>query len=371
MAEQPDTPKILNEISKSNSARTKTPASRKQQNARRRFIIVVIFFLPVLSGIVFLAYQQVQLRKELLAFQQEGQNLTQALAAQEARMQQLQQQLADPLQLVPIENGSAQQREADLNQELLAIRQQLTELQNRPAVVETEPDLQWKLLEAEYLLGLASKKLQLERDRVSALALMQLADSALLESGNVNVFAIRQVISRESAQLQAVQITDQGGLYLRIGNVAMRAQSISLFSSMRENFENRRNTELTSEEIGAAGGGFVSATLSFLRSVFVWREWERIPEAMLASGQDVYIKQNLQLMLEQARVAVVSRDQTLYRTSLTNAGNWLQRYAVIDTEIGQTILAEISDLAGIDLNPSLPLPNESLSLLKGLIVSGQ
>jgi len=34
-------------------------------------------------------------------------------------------------------------------------------------------------------------------------------------------------------------------------------------------------------------------------------------------------------------------------------------------------LAEISDLAGIDLNPSLPLPNESLSLLKGLIVSGQ
>ena len=143
MAEQPDTPKILNEISKSNSARTKTPASRKQQNARRRIIIVVMFFLPVLSGIVFLAYQQAQLRKELLAFQQEGQNLTQALAAQETRMQQLQQQLADPLQSIAIENGSTQQREADLNRELLAIRQQLTELQNRPAVVETEPDLQW------------------------------------------------------------------------------------------------------------------------------------------------------------------------------------------------------------------------------------
>jgi len=304
LAEQPDTPKILNEISKSNSARTKTPASRKQQVARRRFIIVVMFFLPVLAGVVFLTYQQVQLRKELLAFQQEGQNLTQALAAQEARMQQFQQQLADPLQSVPIENGSDPQREADLNRELLAIRQQLTELQNRPAVVETEPNLQWKLLEAEYLLGLASKKIQLEQDRDS-------------------------------------------------------------------DFENRRNTESDSEEIGASEGGIVSATFSFLRSVFVWREWERIPEAMLASGQDVYIKQNLQLMLEQARVAVVSRDQTLYRTSLTNAGDWLQRYAVIDTEIGQTILVEISDLAGIDLNPSLPVPNESLSLLKGLIVSGQ
>ena len=146
-------------------------------------------------------------------------------------------------------------------------------------------------MEAEYLIGLAGKKLQLERDRASALALMQSADRALSQSGNSNVFAVRK--------------------------------------------------------------------------------WDGIPEAMLASGQDIYIKQTFELMLEQAKLAVVSGDQNLYQTSLTNAMDWVQRYAVMDTVAAETILTEINELAGIDLNPSLPLINESLSLLRRLIASEQ
>lgn len=371
MAEKPDTPKILSEISKSNSAKAKTPASRQQQKARRRFIIVAMLFLPALAGVVFLTYQQVQLRRELLAFQQGSQVLSQTLTGQEVHIQELQEQLAESLQSGPAEGESTQQLGANINQEILAIRQQLAELQNRSTTAESEPNLQWKLLEAEYLIGLAGKKLQLERDRASALALMQSADSALSQSGNSNVFAVREVISRESAQLRAVQMVDLEGVYLRIANIALQAENINLLNSMRENFENRRNTESAFEEVESSQGSFLNATLSFLRSIFVWRKWDGIPEAMLASGQDIYIKQTFELMLEQAKLAVVSGDQNLYQTSLTNAADWVQRYAVMDTVAAETILTEINELAGIDLNPSLPLINESLSLLRRLIASEQ
>jgi 3-polyprenyl-4-hydroxybenzoate decarboxylase len=54
VAEQSETPKILDEISKSNTAKARSGSTRKQQTARRRFAVVTIFLLPIIAGVLFL-----------------------------------------------------------------------------------------------------------------------------------------------------------------------------------------------------------------------------------------------------------------------------------------------------------------------------
>ena len=375
---KPETPKILDEISKSNSAKATGTTSRQQQKARRRFILVIILFLPVLGGVLFLAYQQFQLQQQLAAFQQENQRLTLALAAQDSQMQQFQQQLEEPSQSVSVDNASVEALEADfqvlegdLNEEIRSLRQQLADFQSqRPPANETA-NTDWKVLEAEYLLGVANRKLQLESDHVSAIELIENADAALVDSGNNSVIATRQSIAGDLARLRDLEPLDREGIYLRLGNLASEAENIKLLSPMRENFENRRNADSVPLDIGSSPSGFVDSTLSFLGSVFVWREWDETPEAMLGSDQDAYIKQNLQIILEQARLALLSADVQLYQRSLSDASDWLHRYAVTDSGIGQALSTELDELASMDIHPALPSLTDSLALIRQLTANIQ
>ena len=378
MPEKPETPKILDEISKSNSAKAKGTTSRQQQKARRRFVIVTMLFLPVLAGVLFLAYQQFQLQQQLAAFQQENQQLTLALAAQDSQLQGFQQQLEEPLQPVPVDDASVQALEAgfqaleeNLNEEILSLRQQLADFQRQQPPANEIANTDWKVFEAEYLLGIANRKLQLEGDYVSAIELIENADSSLVDSGNSNVFATRQSIAGDLARLHSLEPLDREGIYLRLGILASEAEKINLLSSMREDFENQRNADSAPLEISSSSSGFVDSSLSFLGSVFVWREWDETPEAMLEPGQDAYIKQNLQIILEQAKLALLSTDKQLYQRSLSDASDWLHRYAVTDSVIGQSLLAELDELASMDIDPALPSLAESLALIRQLTANLQ
>lgn len=363
MTEQTDTPKILDEISKSNAAKPNGRSSRQQQIARRRFLVVLVLFLPIVAGVGFLAYQQLQLQDRLAALTTENQRLTQTLSAQSGQLEQFRQQLAQAPQPVPVDDSSVREVETALNAEILTLRQQLAELRSRQATQVQQPNFEWKVLEAEYLLGIANQKLQLEADLGSAIALAEEADAALLASGSNNVFAVRQAIATELAQLRGVEVVDRDGIYLRIANLTDRVDDIDLLGSMRQNFENRRGAESTPVQIGTGSEGFIDSMFSFLSSVFVWRKWEETPEAMLAPGQESYIKQSLRLMLEQARLALLDRDNTLYQRSLGEGRDWLRRYALTDSAIGQSMLAELEQLIALDIDPDLPTLNQSLNLI--------
>ena len=250
MSESPETPKILEQLSKSNSAKARGRSSRQQQNARRRIAVIVTLFLPVLAGVLFLAYQQRLSQIDLNSLRQENQQLNLALSAQATQLQQLQRELAEPPQAVPVDESALRLLESNFDAEIGRLRQQLAAVQSQQRSAAVEPNLDWKLQEAEYLLGVAIQKLLLEADTSSAIALLEAADAALLASGNNRVYATREAISAELLQLQNVEPIDRQGLYLRIGILATQLTHVEMRSSMRQNFENRRAREAQSVEIG-------------------------------------------------------------------------------------------------------------------------
>jgi len=369
VADQPETPKILEELSKG-SANAAGRTSRQQAKARRRFLLVLALFTPMLAGVLYVAYQQTLLQENISNISNENAALNQTVASQDAQITQLQNQLQEQLQATPepieIDDSAVREVEQSLNAEIAQLQQQLLALQSQQQTAEVQPNLDWKLLEAEFLIRLANQKLQLEGDLSSALLLLQDADVALVDSGNANVFAVRQAIAGDLSSLRGTELVDREGIYIRLSNLIDRVDEIDLLGSMRENFENRRSAESSTVEISADDNGLIDSTYDFLSSIFVWREWEENPSAMLAPGQESNIKQSLRLMLEQAQFAMMSQDGELYSRSLGNSKAWLERYTVTQSVVGQAMLQEINALSAINVKPDLPSIESSLTLISQL-----
>lgn len=368
MEEQPEIPKILEELSKSNSAK---PANRKHSAARKRFALVLGIFLVIVAGVAALGYQQWLLQSRLLQLSKQNQQLSAILVDQDNEIALLRETHdATPAPVpVSVDDTGLRELEAQLTGEITRLRQQLATLQQQQQTASSEINIEWKVQEAEYLLAMANQKLQLEADPTAALDLLMSADAALVASGSNAAFAVRQAIAADQQLLRDIERVNRDEIYLRLDALMSQVESIDLLQSMRENFESRRNNESEAVAVGTSDDGVVAASLEFLGSIFIWRKWDEIPVTMLAPGQDTLIKQNLRLLLEQAQLALLLRDELMFQRSLKNSGDWLRRYSATESGSGKSLLAGIDELLAIDIDPPLPSLDRSLLAISQLTAS--
>jgi len=367
VTEQTETPKILDQISKSTNA---SPGStRKLQNARRRFLVVLVLILPLIGAIGFLGYTQFQMQAQFSNMTIENPRIAALQATIQSQQAEL-QALRDTVANLPTPSDSLEPElrtlEARFGTELEDLNSQLAELSLQRLQTASPQDSLWKILEANYLARLAAQKLQLEGDMPTALALMQQADAALVESNSNNSLGVRQELARDIEALRNTPTFDRQAVVFRLQNLAGLIDGLDLLSSQRENYMNRRSEQSEPISIGSDANGMLDSGLEFLGSVFVWRKWEDTPDAMLVPGQEAVIKQGFRLMLEQAQLAVLGRDNGLYQRHIDNGIEWLRRYTLLESASGQSVLAELTDLRSLDVDSSLPGLSASLRALEQL-----
>ncbi|MCY4358919.1 MAG: uroporphyrinogen-III C-methyltransferase [Gammaproteobacteria bacterium] len=377
MADKPETPKILDEISKGTNTKSGVTSSRSKKNARRRFLIILLLFLSLSGVLAYLGYEQANLRAEM-ANQGQQNDLMQATITQfRDQFAELRSQVAELPESADSDDSALRELVVRVQSGLTALegqldnmealQQQVNSLATLPKSVASPQSFEWKILEANYLTQLASRKLQLESDEQTAMLLLRQADTALLESGSSTVLRARQAIAEDLALLQELQMFDREGVYLRIENLSGQVNVIDLLSSMRESFQSQRGEASTAVLAPAETQGFLDSSLDFLGKVFVWRRWEDSPQAILVPGQEALILQRMHLILERAQLALMKSDTTLYQRSLTEAIGWLNQFAVIESSIGQALLAEFSALQEIDIAPVLPEISRSANSVQQLV----
>ncbi|MFK7865669.1 MAG: uroporphyrinogen-III C-methyltransferase [Pseudohongiellaceae bacterium] len=377
MAEQAETAKVLDEIAQKNTAKPRGKASvkAKKQTVSSGLFIALVMSVVVLSALAFVAYQQRLLAGQLTSLKSENQRLEQVLANQaldnETSAERIEQVILEQSQPLESDNTALLEVQAELSGELTRLQQQIQSLQSTQQTAVASPDFEWKIYEAEYLLGIADQKIQLESDVVAAIAMMESADAALLASGSSRVFALRQAIANELTRLRATEFFDRQGVYLQIGSLIQEVESISIANSMRQNFENGAASAASAAVDGSESQDMFNASLDFLKTVFVWRRWEDTPGAILSPEQGEFIRQNLKLLLEQSQLALLMKDQAVFSESLNKSREWLDRYAVVDSNAAEVIKASLEELALINVDPILPGITESLSLARQLTAAGQ
>lgn len=251
------------------------------------------------------------------------------------------------------EKIATQQRQIDHN------ARELLEAGNR-----TRTD--WLLSEAEYLLRIANQRLQIEQDYKGALAVLQAADQVLAETDDVGVYPVREQLAREIMALKSIAGVDRTGLYLQLEAAIETVQSLS-DSALAGNDPAPAPTA-TGEDGGGQSQGAVARawqeTRETLASMIVVRRLDEPVKPLLSPEQSAYARLNIQLMLEEAELGLLERNQIVYQQALGKALDAIKRWYDNSDPRVEALLGTLSELRQKSIDPELPDISKSLELLK-------
>lgn len=401
-ARRTDTGAVLNELERRNRA----------QGGRRRGSagVVMLFLLVILlaGGGVWWSWQQWQsmqsYQHELAAYQDdlarvqnENQRLLQTLEETresigrdvENRLQRLTETETD-LQQTVNDFDTVQQREeqraARLQQQLgrdmqdvaslvTALQEQVLGLQQR--------DLGWLVAEADYLMRLAQRKLQLERDVDSSVLLLRTVQELLEGQMGMLAATAQQNILRDVEALRRIQLPDRAAIAGQLNELSARLDELVFASAQQQAYQESWQqwwsedqvddrpadtgaTALEEQASDAQTPAWLDTLADLLRTIFVWRELDEGQTAFLQPDQEQLLKQQMLLQLEQARLAVVQGDQGMYETTLQQLARLLERYLEADSQVTRQLLASIESLRATSVEVELPDLSTSANLVRQL-----
>jgi len=227
--------------------------------------------------------------------------------------------------------------------------------------VSDEVRNKWILAEVEYLLQIANARLQLARDVKSAVSALRLADGRLSTMEDPALTEVRRRIRGELMDLDAVKLPDIQGIALTLGTLATRINQLPLSRAMQ------LNSERPVESVDENANGWdraVSKMGQAFSSIISVRKTDELATPLLSPTEEYFLRRNLELKLEAARLALLYGDEASYRESLRNARRWLNEYFdTSDTATGNAI-ETLGQLEVQNIRPVLPDISGSLSLLK-------
>lgn len=241
----------------------------------------------------------------------------------------------------------------------------------------------WTLSEIEQVLSTASQQLQLAGNVQGALIALQNADNRLARLDKPQFIFIRRAIAKDMERLKLLPGVDLAGTALRIDSVIGQIDKMPLLADEKTSLPATQPKNARS--VGAAGassGNSAGATGDWIAVLGEnWRSWTnemwleirqliRIrdvenPDALLLSPtQAFYVKENLKLRLLNARLALLTRNETAFRSDLIAAQDIIAKYfdtRAKQTQATQTLLKQVQ---ASNLAIDLPTLSESLDTVR-------
>jgi uroporphyrin-3 C-methyltransferase len=226
----------------------------------------------------------------------------------------------------------------------------------------------WLIAEAVYLTRLANQRLQTERSIKNPLALLASVDVILQELDDPELTPARSALAADITALRLAGEVDAEGIFLELSSLVNSIGQLSMRSTPTEPEESSRLppgplVETQSESSDSAIAEFAKKLSQLIR---VQRRSQPI-EPMLQPEEEVIIRQNLRLMLEQAQSGLLREQQVIYSQSISKAQSWLVRYFQLNPS-AQVISERLAELAKVQVVQQLPQINSSLNALETVVV---
>ncbi|HEY5645087.1 MAG TPA: uroporphyrinogen-III C-methyltransferase [Pseudomonadales bacterium] len=239
-----------------------------------------------------------------------------------------------------------------------ALTKQVLESVNTLATQAPPSTREWKIAELAYLLRIANHRVLMERDAQGALTLLQAADAILQELDDFALFQVRAQLADEIQALENVEAGELQGVFLRI-------------EALKTEIGRARVKLPHFEEAPAAAApeepGLWAALLDQIGRYLRFRRFEgEGVRPLLAPEEAAYLELNLRLMLEQAQLAALRAETTVYQQSLQTAASWIATYLDKDDPAVARSLDEIEALSIVVLDEPLPDISGSLNALRAL-----
>lgn len=243
----------------------------------------------------------------------------------------------------------------DINRRLDALDETPRQLQELSTTLEElrgraeGPERAWSRAEAAFLMELAQRRLNLDRDVETATVALESADMRLAALRDPGVAAVRQQLAKEIQALRAVRRPDTTGILARLTNAEERAA----LAPVRGIVAVERASPLGSLPDGLLARAW-TVMLNAVKGLISVRRIDERGGMIVTVEEQALRRQHLQLLLFSARTAVVRHDTASYRSSLAGARQWLGEFFDLSDPACVALLNEIQALEPVDIDPKLP-----------------
>lgn len=337
----------------------KAKPPRPARSGRALAALALLVALLAAAGAGYLGWLKWQ---ELQRTDRQGNEIATLRSELGGRIDQLAGRLGQAEQTSRSDSEQTGQRLDKLAQTVSALQQQLAALR------DTDRD-QWKLAEVEYLLRLANQRLQLGGELDSAQALLESADDILQKLGYADLTPVRRQVAKDLAAVHAATRVDRDGIYLRLAAAGDQVAGLSFYGmpSVPQN-SGQPQTAPTQPEgwMPRLTRGWHEA-LAALRDLVVVRRHRVEARPLLSESEEQALRARIELLLEQAKTAVLRADAPVYLDSIGRAATLVRRWFRADDATTQSVLAELGKLHDVDVAPALPDITQSQHAIKAYI----
>ena len=278
--------------------------------------------------------------------------------------------------------SEAQERVKDALAKLGALEAKLAESQSQQAALEgLYQDLSrnrddWALTEIEQTLTIASQQLQLAGNVRGALLALQNADQRLGRADKAQFIGVRRALQKDIERLKNLPFIDTSGLAIRIDTVIAGIDALPLVFDERLPAPRSAVPKAPSGKAeGKDGNAAPKAEPSAWQRLRedAWEQFKQLVRirdigdadpALLNPSQAYFVRENLKLKLLNARIALLQRNEALFKSDIDGALVWLNRYADVRSKAGANALASLRSLSSAAVAIELPTLAESLNAVR-------
>lgn len=219
---------------------------------------------------------------------------------------------------------------------------------------------EWLLAEVEQTLAIANQQLQLAGNVQGALVALQNADARLARSDRPQFLPLRKVIARDIDRLKNAPSVDVAGMTVRIDQLIATVDQLPLLVDGRTKAPETKPDAPAAEGWGRAWRGLWDELKSLVRV----QRLDASDPALVAPESRFFLRENLKLRLLHARLALLQRNETAFRTDLKAAQAWLERWFDTRQKSVTTAAQTLAQLNAAAVNVELPSVTDSLNAVR-------
>ena len=327
------------------SAKSRTTQAPNNKPPKKSFpwfnAILILLLIAALAGASWFGWIEWQQRMILEDQTQRG------LAILDAKVARQQQALSDAEQ--------RQSAEIDqLQKQLYSMRLVANRQAEQILILGSATRGDWLLAEAAYLVRLANQRLQVERSVDNPLAILETVDNIFVQLNDPELLAVRNALAIDIAALRMTEKVDREGIYLELQAISSALETLTLLESHADpEASQSAQTEAGVEPAPSSLAETVERFTAKFGNLIVLQKRQQPIEPLLSGAQQIMVRQNLYLLLEQAQSALLREEQMIYSSSLSKAEMLLRRYFQLNSE-SEAIIARLQSLAEQSVNQTVP-----------------
>ncbi|HBC57245.1 MAG TPA: hypothetical protein DCZ03_08785 [Gammaproteobacteria bacterium] len=260
--------------------------------------------------------------------------------------------------------AAEEQLVASLN-DLEAKQQSLQQAQLSLFQVAGKRPRDWVLAEVEYLIRIADHQMQFAGNFTIAAAALKSADSLLADLADPGLIAVRAQLAKDIEQLSTVQPADKTGIILKLSELARRIETLP-FKALDERAQkfNQPVKLPAPEDLKQNWSGAWQALWKELKSLVAIQQQELDIAPLMNQDQKILMRENIQLNIEQAKLAVLQENEKLFQESLATVQQRIKSYYDLASGEVNNVLMQIESLQAQPVDVSLPYVGKGISMVR-------